>query len=77
MGERVEQNRRLWVVENRCRSVVTAARDAGQARLAAARLLHGREDAPERDALVVREPEEEERAAFEAAGQPAMGAVLL
>ncbi|WP_042700951.1 hypothetical protein [Azospirillum sp. B506] len=58
-------DRRLFVVENTRRRVVASARDAGQARAIAAMLLLGNPHAPERDALVVREPEEEERDAFE------------
>lgn len=65
-------DRRLFVVENARRRVVASARDAGQARTIAAMLLLGSPHALERDALVVREPEEEECAAFEAS-RPAAG----
>ncbi|KAA0579004.1 hypothetical protein FZ983_16910 [Azospirillum sp. B21] len=59
--------RSLFVVENARRRVVASAWDAGQARTIAAMLLLGSPHAPERDALVVREPEDEERDAFESA----------
>lgn len=58
------RDRTLYVVEAARRRVVASARDAGRARAVAAVLLFGRASAPERDQLVVREPEEEERAAF-------------
>lgn len=58
------QDRRLYVVETARRRVVASARDAGRARAVAAMLLFGRASAPERDQLIVREPEDEERAAF-------------
>lgn len=64
--------RRLFVVENARRRVVTSARDAGQARSIAAMLLLGSPHSLERDALIVREPEEEECAAFEA-HRPTLG----
>ncbi|WP_372393708.1 hypothetical protein ABMY26_00400 (plasmid) [Azospirillum sp. HJ39] len=64
--------RRLFVIEGTRRRVVALARDAGQARAIAAMLLLGSPHAPERDALVVREPEEEEHDAFEAC-RPAPG----
>ena len=64
--------RRLFVVENARRRVVASARDAGQARAIAAMLLLGNPHAPERDALIVREPEDEERDAFEA-GRTGLG----
>ncbi|PGH55875.1 hypothetical protein CRT60_21730 [Azospirillum palustre] len=65
-------DRRLFVVEDARRRVVASARDAGQARTIAAMMLLGSPHALERDALVVREPEEEECAAFEAS-RPARG----
>lgn len=61
----MQQNKRLFVIENSRNRVVAAARDAGHARMVAALLLLGSSKAPERDALVVREPEEEEAAEFE------------
>lgn len=63
---------RPFVVEDARRRVVASARDAGHARTIAAMLLLGSPHALERDALVVREPEEEERDAFEAR-RPARG----
>lgn len=58
--------RRLYVIEGVRRRIVASAPDAGQARTIAAMLLLGSPHALERDALVVREPEDEECAAFEA-----------
>lgn len=75
-------DRRLYVIEGMRRRVVASACDAGQARTIAAMLLHGSPHAMERDALVVREPEEEERAVFEArrpasGGEVDLGAIQL
>ncbi|NUB26259.1 hypothetical protein GAY30_15345 [Azospirillum brasilense] len=58
--------RRLFVVEDARHRAVVSARDAGRARAVAAAMLLGSPCAERRDALVVREPEDEERAAFEA-----------
>ncbi|AIB11805.1 hypothetical protein ABAZ39_07295 [Azospirillum argentinense] len=57
--------RRLFVVEDARHRAVVSAWDAGRARAVAAAMLLGSPCAERRDALVVREPEEEERAAFE------------
>lgn len=58
--------RRLFVVEHARHRVVASVPDAGQARAIAAMPLLGGPFAPERGALVVREPEDEKRDAFEA-----------
>lgn len=61
-----QQPRQLFVVEAARRRVVVSARDAGRARTVATVMLLGNAHAADRDALMVREPEEEERAAFAA-----------
>ena len=58
--------RQLFVVEAARRRVVVSARDAGRARTVAAVMLLGNAHAVHRDALVVREPEQEEAEAFAA-----------
>lgn len=57
--------REIYVVECSRRRVVVSAHDAGKAREIGARLLLGNPQSQRRDALLVREPEEEERTAFE------------
>jgi hypothetical protein len=59
-------DQKLYVVEAARRRVVVSAGEAGRARALATLLMFGRTSAPQRDQLVVREPEEEERAVFEA-----------
>ncbi|TWA77971.1 hypothetical protein FBZ85_106131 [Azospirillum brasilense] len=61
----VQQPRRLFIVEDSRRRAAVSARDAGRARAVAAAMLLGSPHAERRDALVVREPEDEERADFE------------
>lgn len=58
--------RQLFVVEAARRRVVVSARDAGRARTVAAVMLLGNAQALHRDALIVREPEQEEAEAFAA-----------
>jgi hypothetical protein len=55
----------IFVVELSGRRIVVSSQNAGQAREAGALLLLGDARSPRRDALLVREPEEEERTAFE------------
>ncbi len=62
----------LFVIEHASSRLAIAAADAGRARGIAAMMLFGNPHAPERDAMVVREPEEEERDAFKA-GRPGPG----
>lgn len=56
---------RIYVVEWSRRRIVVGAEDAGHAREIGASLLLGGVRSGRRDALLVREPEEEERTAFE------------
>lgn len=62
----------LFVIEHATRRLAISAVDAGQARSIAAMMLFGNPHALQRDAMVVREPEEEERLTFEAS-RPAKG----
>jgi hypothetical protein len=55
----------LFVIEHASSRLAIAATDAGRARGIAAMMLFGNPHAPERDAMMVREPEEEERRLFE------------
>ncbi|WP_448206446.1 hypothetical protein [Azospirillum sp. sgz302134] len=59
-----QPSRRLFVVEAARQRVVVSARDAGWARTIAAVMLLDGAPAADRDALRVREPEDEEWAAF-------------
>ena len=59
-----QKARQLYIVEGARRRVAISALDAGKARTLAAVLLLGGAQAPARDSLVVREPEDEEWAAF-------------
>ena len=60
-----QEPRQLFVVEAARRRVIVSARDAANARTMGAVMLLGSPFAANRDALFVREPEEEERAAFD------------
>lgn len=75
-------DRHLFVIEHATRRLAISASDAGRARSIAAMMLFGNPHAPQRDAMVVREPEEEERTAFESrqyapTSEVALAAVML
>ena len=60
-----QTDREIYVVECARRRIVVSACNAGKAREIGAKLLLGSAQTLRRDALLVREPEEEERTAFE------------
>ena len=75
-------NHHLFVIEHAASRLAISAADAGRARNIAAMMLFGNPHALQRDAMIVREPEEEERTAFESrqyapTSEVALAAVML